>query len=121
MQSVTGLLRHATHDTKSDIRKETLANWHASLAALRYSRACLNLGIPHFESNPNFTSSALPKVSNGARQGGEASQENSLLYDLMVIFADNESKSIGYFTSPFQLSIAQPRLQRWKLIQYGVY
>jgi len=67
MQSVAGLLRHTTYKER---RKETLANFHAPLAALQYAWACLNLEIHHFESSPSFTSSALPKVSNGARQGG---------------------------------------------------
>ena len=113
MQSVIGLLKHTTYDTKSDMRKETLANWHAPLAALQYSRACLNFEIPHFKSSPSFTSWALPKLSNGARQGGRVSQGNSLFYYLAVASADNGFIFIGYFTSLIQLSIAPSRLQPW--------
>ena len=120
MQSVIGLLRRTTYDTKSDMRKETLANWHASLAALQNSRACLTFEIPHFESSPSFTSSALPKVSDGARQGGMASQGNSLFYNLTVTTADNGFKIIGYFASPFQLSIAPSCLQPRQLVPHGV-
>ena len=105
---------------EGELRKETLAYWHASLAALQNSRACLTFEIPLFKSSPTFTSLALPKVSDGARQGGRASQGNSLFYNLTVTTADNGFKIIGYFASSFQLSIAPSCLQPRQLVPHGV-
>ena len=95
------------------MRKETLANSHASLAALQNSRACLNFEIPHFESSPSFTSSALTKVSNGARQGRRVSQGNSLFYDLAVALRNHAFEIISYFTSTFQFSVTPSLMWCW--------
>jgi hypothetical protein len=44
------------------MRKPTLAKLYASLAALRYSRACRSFDMPDFESKPTFISLALLDV-----------------------------------------------------------
>lgn len=85
----------------------TLANWNASLAALRYSRACRSFEIPDFESNPSFVSRALLEVSGDEVQEGEDSQCNSLFYDTVVILTDHGLKLNSDITGLFQILISQ--------------
>lgn len=105
-----------TYNTRGHMQRQTLAYLCASLAALRYSRACRNFEIPDLQTSPSFISQALLDVSSGAPHEEKVSPANFLSDNCQIIICDHVSEFVHHLTGSIQLVIALSLLCQRKLL-----